>query len=261
MAVDQTVDNQFNVSGVMRKDLYPEMFELESWYWWHVAKRRNVIALIKKYLDPTIDGTVVDVGCGAGLMVQELAQFGESVGVDASDDALKFCRERGLANLYLAESNNLPLPDNSAKVMTALDLIEHLDDDLGALKEYFRILKSRGLTIISVPALPQMWSYWDDILGHRRRYTTGSLKHVLEEAGFVVKHVSYSNLSILLPTAVVRRIKSHTKHDDSQVASDFVDVPKWANAILTRVLDVERLFLTRTGLPIGLSVIAVGQKP
>jgi ubiquinone/menaquinone biosynthesis C-methylase UbiE len=99
-----------------------------------------------------------------------LSQFGQAEGVDVSDDALEFCRRKGLTvQKGLAET--LPYPDETFDITTALDVIEHLDDDIAGLKEMYRVTKRGGYSLIFVPAFMWLWGVQDDVSNHRIRYT------------------------------------------------------------------------------------------
>lgn len=157
--------------------------------------------------------------------------------------------------------------------MTALDVVEHVDDDLATLREVYTVMRPGGILLISVPAYMQLWSYWDDILGHRRRYTTRTLRRVVERAGFQVRQVSHSNMAILVPASALRMIKglrhqaverAYTQgftSEPSTPETDFVPVPRPVNALLTAYYHLESRLLRRYNLPFGLSVVCVAQKP
>src|SRR5687768_5084734 len=185
----------------MRHDLYQDLYVKEQDYWWHVGKRAIVYSLLERYRRRSHgNGRALDLGCGTGLNLDSLSRYARPVGTDFSEEALKFCRERGHQLLCKADAAALPFQDEEFDIITALDVIEHLDDDLAALREIRRVLRPGGLVIISVPAYPILWSYWDDILGHRRRYTTKAMKDVVRRSGLRLRKVSYSNVAILLPT-------------------------------------------------------------
>src|SRR3954454_18030071 len=137
----------------MQQHTYAIMDEVEGSHWWFVGRRR----ILESFLDsivaklqdtPHEDGSqsairILDVGCGTGANIEMLSQYGEAEGVDVSDDALEFCRRKGLkVQKGLAET--LPYADESFELTTALDVIEHLDDDIAGLKEMFRVTKRGG---------------------------------------------------------------------------------------------------------------------
>src|SRR5205085_7730647 len=115
-----------------------------------------------------------------------LSQFGQAEGVDVSDDALEFCRGKGLkAQKGLAEK--LPFEDGSFDVTTALDVVEHLDDDVAGLREMYRVTKKGGYSLIFVPAFMWMRGVQDVVSNHRLRYTKSQIVERLKKAGFTVE--------------------------------------------------------------------------
>jgi len=253
----------------MREDLYRDLYVKEQDYWWHVGKRAIVYSLMRRYLPRgkrVEERRALDLGCGAGLNLDHMARYAQPVGTDFSEEALRFCRERGHELLCKADAAELPFPDSEFDIITALDVIEHLDDDHAALAELRRVMRPGGLLIISVPAYKLLWTYWDDILGHRRRYTTGMMRDVVERAGLRVRKVSYSNTLILVPVVGVRILKSllnraaEARGESKDPETDFMPVPKWLNSALIRYYQWEARTLRRRALPFGLSVVCVAQR-
>lgn len=253
----------------MRHDLYYDMYIKEQDYWWHVGKRAIVYSLLERYWRPRRPDArrqALDLGCGTGLNLDHLAGYAHPVGTDFSEEALRFCRERGHTSLAKADAARLPFPDRRFSIITALDVIEHLDDDHAALLELKRVLRPGGLLIVSVPAYKLLWTYWDDILGHRRRYTTGTLRKTVEGAGLKVLKVSYSNALILAPVVAVRLLKSlllkraQVRNESADPESDFMPVPGWLNRALIKYYRWEAGVLKRGSLPFGLSVVCVAQR-
>ncbi|MFQ5849499.1 MAG: class I SAM-dependent methyltransferase [Candidatus Binatia bacterium] len=165
----------------MRPDLIADLFEKEESYWWPVSKREMVFSLLRDTGIKQDRGPVhfaVDIGCGPGFTAKLFEPNWRIVAVDVSMDALTSCQRRGLTRLSQVDVRGFSLPfrTGSFDLVLALDVIEHVEDDLRALSECRRILKDGGLLIVTVPAFMALWSPWDEALGHKRRYTAGSPK-------------------------------------------------------------------------------------
>ena len=98
------------------------------------------------------------------------------------------------------------IPRGGHSLLLAMDVLEHLDDDSGALREWASRLLPGGVVFITVPAFPVLWSYHDEILGHKRRYTKGSLIQIARQAGLEPIKVSYSFSFLFLPVLLIRRV-------------------------------------------------------
>jgi SAM-dependent methyltransferase len=261
----------------MRQDLYEDLYIKEQDYWWHVGKRAIVYNLLERFLPPApapasagpddSGRRALDLGCGAGLNLDHLARYARPVGTDFSEEALRFCLARGHRMLAKADAAELPFPDCTFDIITALDVIEHVDSDHDALVELRRVLRPGGLLIINVPAYPLLWSYWDDILGHRRRYTVRTLARAVARAGLRVRKVSYSNALILPPVILVRVLKglltraNTARGNGRDPETDFMPVPRWLNSALIAYYRREARWLRHRRLPFGLSVVCVAQRP
>jgi SAM-dependent methyltransferase len=252
----------------MRQDLYYDLYTKEQDYWWHVGKRAIVYGLLDRFgrKRKVAGRRALDVGCGTGLNLDHLSRLAQPVGTDYYEEALQFCRERGHTMLCKADAAELPFGEGFFDIITALDVIEHLDDDVIALRELRRVLRPGGVAVISVPAYPVLWTYWDDILGHRRRYTTRTLRAAIEKAGLEVLKVSYSNMLTLFPATGVRILKallhkaSETRREPRVPESDFVPLPAWLNGALIAYYRLEAWALRRINLPFGLSVACVARR-
>jgi ubiquinone/menaquinone biosynthesis C-methylase UbiE len=244
----------------MRKDLINEMFKLESEYWWHKAKRRLILHLCQHYKVFQKSNNILDVGCGTGMMMTELSSKGSVFGVDGSLQALSFCKKREQAKVLCCDlTYPLPFKSEYFDMVTILDVLEHLDNDSLILSEIRRILKSSGYFFLTVPAYPMLWTYWDVILGHKRRYRRKQLKKLLEDHGFVVKNSSYF-YSFLLPVAIIFRLVKSLFGDSLAKSSDFIKLPKAINNLLLFLSKIEMNLIEHIRIPAGLSVICVCQK-
>ncbi len=240
----------------MERFLYQDLFVLEREHFWHISKRKTVIALLQKYLKIS-SPKILDYGCGTGENVRALSKIGESFGIDISSDAIEFCKVKGVKNVNLVKDENIPFADKSLAVVTMLDVLEHLDDKK-ALQEVKRVLEDNGLILITVPAYMWLWSKWDEVLHHKRRYTNASLNSLLKDEGFEILKCSYMFSFLVLPALIVRLIKSLLFKSD--YPSDFKLSHPLVNQLMIKVSDTERWFILNTGVAVGTSIICIAKK-
>jgi ubiquinone/menaquinone biosynthesis C-methylase UbiE len=244
----------------LRPAEYNRMFEMEETYWWFVARRKLVCELIDRLAMPA-GARLLDVGCGTGANLKAFNKEFERVGIDASDAALEFCHQRGLKSLVRAKIEQSGLEKDDFDVVTALDVLEHVDDDMQALRELRRVSKPGGFILITVPAFGFLWSEHDEALHHRRRYTTAELESKLTAAGFQVVRISYFLATLFLPILFARVAQNLTKRRVEPQATHVI-LPKWLNSAIVRLLDVEKRLLQWTWrMPFGVSIVALAQKP
>ncbi len=239
----------------MQKYLYKDLYELEEKHWWHEAKRNLVNFFLSHYLNKK--SKILDVGCGTGRNIESFSRFGEVWGIDYASEAITFCKQRGLKRVVRGSLEKIPFLKNSFDCITALDVLEHVDDQK-ALKEIIRVLKPEGLLIITVPAYPRLWSRWDEVLQHKRRYTKSSLKKLLKGNGFKIIKISYVHSFLILPTIIIRAFKN--LFYKNYYPSDFKLSSKIINFLLYNISQIEKIFIISSSLPFGTSLVAVAKK-
>jgi SAM-dependent methyltransferase len=221
-------------------------------HWWFRGRLAVILGAVQRLAPPRRPLRLLELGCGSGTVLAALAAFGEAVGMECDPvlrDAARGARLDVRAGTLPAD---LVVDPGWADVVLLLDVLEHLDDEAGALATAGRALAPGGLLVTTVPAYPWLWSGHDERLGHRRRYTAAALRRVLERAGFGVLHLTYFN-TLLFPMVVLARgwtrIAGHTGHD-------LHPVPWLANELLARVFALERGLVPRMRLPFGSSLLA-----
>lgn len=229
----------------------------EERHWWYRGRRR-VLHAVLAHLPLPARARILDAGCGSGRNMVELARYGTVTGVELSDQAIAIARARGAGEVLQGSLESLPLATSSFDLGVCLDVIEHLDDDRGALRELRRVIAPGGHLIVTVPAYQWLWSGHDVVNEHRRRYTRKSLLAVAQEGGWHCERVTYFN-SILLPLAAAARTLERLRREVPEQSLDLWLPPAPLNALLERPLGLEAALLGRNGhsLPAGLSLLAV----
>jgi SAM-dependent methyltransferase len=248
----------------MREDFYAEYFRVEDRHWWFIGRRRIVLAVLSVSLTSTPEGRtrrILDLGCGTGTMLTYLRRFGNAEGVDADEQAVGFCHARGEDRVQLLESKTLPFPDDSFDLLTALDVLEHIEDDRGALREVARVLRPGGIFLATVPAHGWMWGAQDEISHHFRRYSAGELKRKIPEAGLNLQRLTQFNTILFAPIAAVR-LARRMRPPRAEVRSDFEMTGEGTgNRLLAEVFSSEAQWLRRRNLPLGVSMLALAGAP
>ena len=192
-------------------------------------------------------------------MLGRLQRFGIAIGSDFSPDALSFARSKGLTRLLSADSTALPLSSASIDCLVSLDVLEHVEDDVAALREATRVLRPGGVFLFAVPAFPTLWRHHDVMYGHYRRYTKREFVDKVEGAGLVVESCRFIKCAFFLPllglAVIERSIPRLVRGRDN-----FYSVPGWLNVLMTsEILWEDRSGINRW-LPFGVSLLCVGRR-
>lgn len=237
------------------------MFRQEDRHWWYLGMRRISEALIKRYFRPPGNRRpeVLDAGCGSGGTTSWLSQWGRVSGIDLSTTALELAQQRGLDRLVCASIEALPFPESSFDLLTSFDVLYHLQvgDDAAALREFQRVLRPGGLALVRAPAHDWLRGAHDRAVHTRHRYHRAELAARLVEADLRVERISYANC-LLFPLAPAKRL---LERRDAAGCTDLWQPPGPLNTVLGTLLELEASPIARSGLPWGLSVVAVARKP
>jgi SAM-dependent methyltransferase len=240
----------------MDRDYEHQTHQAEDRHWWYRG-RRTVLDGVIAGLGLPADPRILDAGCGSGRFMVELAKLGNVTGVELSDTSVSLARERRLGEVVSGSVLEMPFPENSFDLAVSLDVIEHLDDDLAALRELRRTVTPGGALLVTVPAYQWLWSGHDEINHHHRRYTRRSLQRVAEQAGWQQVRTTYFN-SLLLPVAILLRVLDRFSTKTTESSLDLWIPPEPLNWVLERPLAREAALIARGGrIPAGLSLLAV----
>ncbi len=242
----------------MYEQEYEEMYKLEDFYWWFVGRRTLVSEILRKEAQNGKQLKILDVGCGTGANILAFSAFGEVYGVDLSSQAVSFAQRRGALKVQQASVENLPFSSSFFDVVTALDVLEHTDDDLQALKELERVLKPGGLIIATVPAYGFLWSEHDEALQHRRRYSAHEVRNKMTVCEFEVERSSYFVTLLFWPILAMRIVQGLLKSSTSPKTALRI-LPKWLNSSLLWLLGFERWMMQWINLPFGVTIVATAR--
>ena len=200
---------------------------------------------------------VLDLGCGTGAVLKELAEFSRPVGIDMSPLALSFSKARSLNALIVGRGECLPLLSGSVDAVLSLDVFEHIEDDERAFRESARVLRPGGILVLSVPTFRFLWGPHDVALMHFRRYRRREIVALLKRAGLEPVRVSYS-IFLLFP--LVALIRFFERRRQGQAEASLPQVPGWMNRALIGLQGFEALLMRLFSLPWGSSLVAVARK-
>lgn len=240
----------------MDAQYYKEMAALQEEHWWYEG-RRQILASIIDGLKLSDNANILEAGCGPGANLTMLQTFGAVSAVEPEEFAAKYASDLSGLNV---KTGFLPEPfpfDGPFNLIGAFDVIEHIDDDVGALKALHTRSADNGCAVFTVPAHQWLWSKHDDINHHKRRYSRAQFKTALESAGYNVEKISYYNMWLFPLAVAVRHLKKALgKEDESDVQMPSPVV----NKILKSLFASEKHLLKFINLPFGLSIIAVCRK-
>lgn len=243
----------------MEAEYEMQYHEVAETHCWCVA-RRNIILSIICNLKIMPHQHILEVGCGGGALLHELKQnnFSNVTGIDLSNIALSFCKTRERNNVHLMDATQLDFPTGSLDLVIASDLLEHIQHEDTALSEWNRVLKKDGFLIIFVPAFQFLWSDYDEINEHHRRYSKQKLINVLIKNNFVIEKISFWNFSFFIPAAIERIILKY--YNPGKKKGPVFALPGFLNRLLLGVLNMENCMVRLVGAPIGVSLFAIVRK-
>ncbi|MBX3593169.1 class I SAM-dependent methyltransferase [Sphingomonas sp.] len=240
----------------MDRIVYDRMAEHDSTHWWYVARRDILADYIARYARLPANARILEIGCGTGHNLPMLGAFGTVDAIEIDEAA------RDIASQRLGRDvGSAPLPelagvaDGQYDLIAVLDVVEHIDDDVAALRAMAARLRPGGTILITVPAHQWMWSAHDVVNHHKRRYSKATLTAALDRAGLHWRKLRWFN-SLLFPAAVAARLAGKmTGKDDS----DDSPPAKPLNWLFERIFGLERHLLGRVPMPPGLSIIVLAQ--
>ena len=228
---------------------------VEDKHWWFKARRNIILSLLLRFMHGEIKH-LVEIGCGTGGNLRLLSQHaGKVTGVDVSQDAVEYARERVDGDILQGDFR-LELKDKwqDIDVVLLADVLEHVDDDVNFLGDIIQSLTPGALIIITVPAHKILWSNHDIALGHKRRYQRVMLQRLWGNQP--VKQLFFSPFNFVLSPLVFMNRLLQSKQDNTQ-QSDLKEHSVLVNTLLLFLFNLESKWLQFFSLPWGCSYAAV----
>lgn len=241
----------------MNRAVYDRMAAQEQVHWWFVGRRAIIRALIEREVKLGRDARILEAGCGTGGNLELLSRYGQIEGFEFDPEARRLATNTGFPVSLGALPDQVAEPDAAYDLVGLFDVLEHVENDVAALETLGRKLKAGGSLLITVPAMPWLWSSHDTTHHHYRRYTARSLRRVIAAAGQRAVNVGYFN-TLLFPLAAVHRGLNGLF--GAEEATDEIPA-RGLNALLSAIFRFERHWVGRVPVPFGLSLFAVVRAP
>jgi SAM-dependent methyltransferase len=247
-------------------EIYSILYQTEGRHFWNVGRDRVFVDTLRQVLGDLRGVRLLDVGCGTGQILSILETYGMSVcGLDMQLEGMRYARKRTQAPLVCFNSEEMPFV-GQFDVVSCCDVLEHVDDELAVLRGCRKALKAGGLIVLTVPASMKLWSIFDELNGHKRRYVKSELGSAIEQAGFCVEHIEYFN-SLLFPFQYLYRKRMNWDARKGPALRDakalylqsLYPPPRLVNTLFSALLWAERTLFSWLAWPFGSSLVAVAR--
>jgi SAM-dependent methyltransferase len=243
----------------MERAVYAVEDAIEERHWWF-AGRRRLFARELRRAGIAADARILDIGTSTGTNLRLLRELGLThvTGLDNSEDAIRFCRDKGLGPVERGDVLAMPFADGSFDLVLATDIIEHVDDDGRALGEIRRVLRPGGQAVLTVPAFAALWGLQDRVAQHRRRYRLAPLRRAVQAAGLRPRRAFYFNYLLFLPILLARRLIDALGIDVCSEAE--INTPL-INRLLAAIFRCDIATAPWLKPPFGVSILMLAEKP
>lgn len=240
----------------MERSVFSATARVEDRHWWFRARRRIIAGELGKLRLPR-EAQLLEAGCGSGGNLSMLSGFGAVYGFEPDAEQRRLARERHVGQVEDGSlPNGIPFGTKRFDVVVMLDVLEHLEDDLGGLRALVPRIAPGGYFFATVPAIKALWSAHDASHHHYRRYSQRDLEQLLRSAGLSVIGVSHFN-TFLFPLFVAERLWTKVARP-SRSPGLMIPGPR-INSALETTFASERFALRKGPLPIGASLMAVAR--
>lgn len=249
-----------------KKEYFECLHKIENTaHYWHVSRKELILNLIKKYYRrKNIDvGQIkmMELGCGNGSILHYLEKNGINIeGGDIFLEGLKLCRQITTAPLYHLDARHMPFQERY-DIIGAFDMLEHIENDSAVIQEIRRSLKPQGILILTVPANKALWSNFDDMAHHFRRYGKKELSETLEKNGFQIEFISHLFFFLFPPIYFFRLFRNLLKMPQRNLDeyTELKLIPIF-NYFALGLMKIEKSLMSVIRFPFGSSLVAIATK-
>jgi len=250
------IDDNFDVAS------FRSLAEAEEKSFWFPPRNSLIVWALRTYFPHT--NSLFELGCGTGIVTNAISESNRNirlVGADIHSAGLAEAAKRIGGRATLAQMSGLAIPfADEFDVAVAFDVIEHIDDDVGALKQMRNAVRPGGGIMLIVPRHKFMWSEVDDLAKHRRRYAGAEFKNLIAAAGLSLERM-FTFGAWTFPFQVASRLcprkNAHTLTEALEL-----NLPGSVQSLLKWMLDMERRTIAQgMNYPFGASLFAVARRP
>jgi ubiquinone/menaquinone biosynthesis C-methylase UbiE len=240
---------------------YTNLERIEAEHWYYAGKRDVVKGWIVRARKPVRTDRLLDCGAGTGRFAKEMEEHCQVLVLDDHEESLSLLRTRFRAEQILRlVRGNVPLANQSVEILTALDVLEHVPDDHAVVKDFYRVIKTGGIAVVTVPATMALWSDWDVALHHYRRYSRAQLAELFPLEHWEIVYLNYTNVIVFPLVWLIRKWRALLLATGHRVRSRSEDSipPKWLNKILRSTFVAMAQWPVR--FPFGVSLLLVARR-
>jgi SAM-dependent methyltransferase len=242
-------------------DFFLTLSHLEKGHFWFESRNKIIADLFRQYVQP--NASVIEIGAGTCSVAIMLQNLGYDVTVsDVHEEIFQFAKQQNIQRALCFDLTNNPPINECFNVVGLFDVLEHIADDAGAIKNAARLLRYHGKIIITVPAHKWLWNKSDEEASHKRRYTLREIETLIIAAGLRVVSVRYF-FSSLVPFLLFRKFvykKTRNQNSNNQTEVWGLRPHPVLNTALMRMLTAERTLQKKISFPFGGSIVLVAEK-
>lgn len=230
---------------------------LGTTHWWLTSKYSILKDILRTQIPSGTDlNPMLDVGCGGGVFLRNISDVAnQQFGTDINYEILSNGKKNTLSET-VSDAKQLPYKSESFSLVSVIDILEHVDDDEVAIQELFRVLRTGGWLLISVPAFMALFGEHDKLFGHYRRYSRNEITRKVTASGFHIKKATYIQPLFFLPLLIKRKFLTNKNN----LLGDFKTPHKVINGWLHRFVAFELFPLRYIDFPIGATILILAQK-